>query len=65
MSLPAGTSVQGGATGGTSGNNDVRAATGNRNYNIGGNPNVSQALQSPIFLIGAAVVLVVWFRFRK
>lgn len=49
----------------TAGNADVRSATGNKNFNIGGNPNVSQALTSPWVIVAAAVVLVVYFKFRK
>jgi len=48
-----------------SGNNDVRAATGNRTYNIGGNPNVQSALQSPYVVIGVALVLAIWLWRRK
>ncbi len=52
----------GGITGGdqraTSGNADLQAATGDKTINIGGNPNVQTALQSPVFIIGAAVALI-------
>jgi hypothetical protein len=43
----------------TGGNADVGAATGSRNYNIGGNPNVASALQSPTFVVGVLIALVV------
>ena len=49
----------------TSGNNDVRAATGNRTYNIGGNPNVQSALQSPWIVAGVVVLVGLWLWRRK
>jgi len=45
-----------------SGNNDVRAATGHKNINIGGNPNVAGVLQSPLALAAIVLVAYLWLR---
>ena len=66
MGFAAFTGGQGGITGGdqtaTGGNADVRAATGTKNINIGGNPNVQGLFQSPVALIAIAVVAVLLWR---
>lgn len=46
------------------GNADVRAATGNRTFNIGGNPNIQTGLQSP-WIIGAVVLLVAVYLWKR
>lgn len=61
---------QGGVKGDTAqtaatGNLDVKAATGNKTINVGGNPNVQTALQSPYVLIAVAAVVAVWLWRRK
>lgn len=66
MSFLAGFTSGGGVTGGdqtaSSSNRDVNAATGVKNINIGGNPNVQTALQSPWVLLAIVAVAIVWLR---
>ena len=68
MSFLAGFTSGGGVTGGdqtaTSSNRDVSAATGAKNINIGGNPNVQSALASP-WVVGAIVVLGAVYLWRR
>lgn len=64
MSLPGVSAPGASASSSTASNADVRGAVGNRNYNIGGNPNVAGALQNP-WLIGGAVVAVLAFAFMR
>jgi hypothetical protein len=50
----------------TTGNADVKSATGGNTFNIGGNPNVSNLLNSPVKLaIVGAVILVAFIAWRK
>jgi len=62
--LGGGGGVHGGDQVATGGNADVRAATGNKNFNIGGNPNVQGALGSPL-VIGAIALIVVLYLWRR
>lgn len=51
----------------TSGDVATRTGTGNKNINIGGNPNISTVAQSPMLIAGLVVVLVAgaWFFSRR
>jgi hypothetical protein len=56
--------ISGGDQQSRSGNADVRAATGNKTINVGGNPNVSQALGSP-WVIAAVVIIAVVYLWKR
>lgn len=49
----------------SSGNRDVSSATGAKNLNIGGNPNVSQALANPWLIGGVLLLAAVWIIRRR
>ena len=50
----------------TTGNADVRSATGSKTFNIGGNPNVAGIVNDPVKLaIVAAAVVLAFIAYRK
>lgn len=57
-----------GSSSATTGNADVKSATGTKNFNIGGNPNITGVLGDPVKLaiIGAVVVVgfIAWRKWR-
>lgn len=62
-----GLSASAGGGGPSGANSDTRAATGSKQFNIGGNPNVSQLFGNPMLLAGVGVALLIglWLWKRK
>lgn len=57
-------SAGGGGPSGT-GQTSATSGTGTKNINIGGNPNVSQALSHPLILVGGAVLMFwLWRKYK-
>lgn len=64
-SIPSGSSLQGGDTSAQGGNSAATSGTGQKEINIGGNPNVKSFLSPQVIAIAGVVLIVGFLALRK